>query len=156
MFKNDQGWEKWPGISSLAYFLTEDCWVLFLPSGAHLPRTSGSPLFNVLSKTGQRRRQRAEQVLGLVQIKSRCTSIPKWGSIYLNLDLGGSMKELIKPPEVLSSVLVLVFVLPIVPVILLAIFPVIVIFLLLVNVLLLAPLFFIFIQDLYHSCPKIV
>ena len=63
-------------------------WALFLPSGAHLPRTSGSPLFNVLSKTGQRRRQRAEQVLGLVQIKSRCTSIPKLGSIFLNLDQG--------------------------------------------------------------------
>ena len=63
-------------------------WALFLPSGAHLPRTSGSPLFNVLSKTGQRRRQRAEQVLGLVQIKSRCTSIPKCGSIFLNLDQG--------------------------------------------------------------------
>ena len=40
--------------------------------------------------------------------------------------LGGSIQELIKPPEVLSGVLVLVFVLPIVPVILLPIFPVIV------------------------------
>ena len=39
------------------------------------------------------------------------------------------MRELIKPPKVLSGVLVLVFVLPIVPVILLPIFPVIVIFL---------------------------
>ena len=73
----------------------------------------------------------------------------------INLDQG-SHEGVDQPPKVLSGVLVLVFVLPIVPVILLAIFPVIVIFLVLVNVLLLVPLFFIFIQDLYHSCPKIV